>query len=79
MQSFPSIAAINWRGILTDDDVETLKHLAAQGMGDITPRALASDSPISRPGALQPPGSPYPGLHRKTCSRNSWRIISGTL
>lgn len=29
--------------ILTDDDVETLKHLASEGMGDNTMRALASD------------------------------------
>ncbi|MCA1407756.1 site-specific integrase [Ensifer sp. IC3342] len=29
--------------LLTDDDVETLKHLAAEGMGENTLRALASD------------------------------------
>ncbi|WP_081160667.1 site-specific integrase [Ensifer aridi] len=29
--------------LLTDDDVETLKHLASQGMGENTLRALASD------------------------------------
>src|SRR6202171_207081 len=29
--------------ILTDDDVETLKHLAREGMGENTLRALASD------------------------------------
>ena len=29
--------------ILTDDDVETLKHLASEGMGENTMRALASD------------------------------------
>ncbi|WP_412549895.1 site-specific integrase [Sinorhizobium meliloti] len=29
--------------LLTDDDVETLKHLASEGMGDNTLRALASD------------------------------------
>ncbi|MGH6810019.1 MAG: site-specific integrase [Ensifer adhaerens] len=29
--------------LLTDDDVATLKHLAAEGMGDNTLRALASD------------------------------------
>ncbi|NTF65784.1 site-specific integrase [Rhizobium rhizogenes] len=29
--------------LLTDDDVATLKHLASQGMGDNTLRALASD------------------------------------
>ncbi|WP_164923773.1 site-specific integrase [Sinorhizobium fredii] len=30
-------------GLLTDDDVATLKHLAAEGMGENTLRALASD------------------------------------
>jgi len=30
-------------GLLTDDDVATLKHLASEGMGDNTLRALASD------------------------------------
>jgi len=30
-------------GLLTDDDVATLRHLAKQGMGDNTLRALASD------------------------------------
>jgi integrase len=30
-------------GLLSDDDVATLKHLAKQGMGDNTLRALASD------------------------------------
>ena len=29
--------------LLTDDDVATLKHLASEGMGDNTMRALASD------------------------------------
>ncbi|MDW9543837.1 integrase, partial [Sinorhizobium meliloti] len=29
--------------LLTDDDVATLKHLAQEGMGDNTLRALASD------------------------------------
>ncbi|RVP52926.1 integrase, partial [Sinorhizobium meliloti] len=29
--------------LLTDDDVATLKHLASEGMGDNTLRALASD------------------------------------
>lgn len=30
-------------GLLTDDDVATLKHLASEGMGENTMRALASD------------------------------------
>jgi hypothetical protein len=29
--------------LLTDDDVETLKHLASEGMGENTLRALASN------------------------------------
>jgi hypothetical protein len=29
--------------LLTDDDIETLKHLALEGMGENTLRALASD------------------------------------
>lgn len=29
--------------LLTDDDVATLKHLAGEGMGENTLRALASD------------------------------------
>lgn len=29
--------------LLTDDDVETLRHLAKQGLGDNSLRALASD------------------------------------
>lgn len=29
--------------LLTDDDVATLKHLAPEGMGENTLRALASD------------------------------------
>src|SRR6202022_4976173 len=29
--------------VLTDDDVATLKHLASEGMGENTLRALASD------------------------------------
>ena len=29
--------------LLTDDDVETLKHLAREGMGENSLRALASD------------------------------------
>lgn len=52
--------------ILTDDDVETLKHLAREGMGENSLRALAS--PISRPGNSPPPPAPCPGR----CPRR-WR------
>ena len=34
--------------ILTDDDVATLKHLAREGMGENSLRALASDLGLSR-------------------------------
>lgn len=42
--------------LLTDDDAATLKHLAAEGTGENTLRALASDlEATSRPGASQRP------------------------
>lgn len=37
-------------GLLTDQDVETLRHLVNEGMGGNTLRALTSDSPTCRPG-----------------------------
>ena len=46
--------------ILTDDDVETLKHLASQGMGDNTLRALASDLAYLEAWAAAAIGSPLP-------------------
>ncbi|MDX0698402.1 tyrosine-type recombinase/integrase [Sinorhizobium medicae] len=39
--------------LLTDDDVATMKHLASEGMGENTLRALASD--LVLPGGLVPP------------------------
>lgn len=47
-------------GILTDDDVETLKHLAAQGMGDNTLRALASDLAYLEAWSLAATRNPLP-------------------
>ncbi|MBX9459682.1 MAG: tyrosine-type recombinase/integrase [Rhizobium sp.] len=47
-------------GILTDDDVETLKHLAAQGMGANTLRALASDLAYLEAWSLAATGTPLP-------------------
>lgn len=46
--------------ILTDDDVETLKHLASQGMGDNTLRALASDLAYLEAWATAAIGTPLP-------------------
>lgn len=46
--------------ILTDDDVETLKHLASEGMGDNTLRALASDLAYLEAWAAAAIGTPLP-------------------
>ena len=46
--------------ILTDDDVETLKHLAREGMGENTLRALASDLAYLEAWAQAATGSPLP-------------------
>ena len=46
--------------ILTDDDVETLKHLASEGIGDNTMRALASDLGYLEAWCLAATGSPLP-------------------
>jgi len=54
--------------LLTDDDVATLKHLASEGMGDNTMRALASDLAISKLSALSRPAVPFLGRRLKACS-----------
>lgn len=46
--------------ILTDDDVATLKHLASEGMGDNTLRALSSDLAYLEAWCLAATGSPLP-------------------
>jgi site-specific recombinase XerD len=46
--------------ILTDDDVATLKHLAREGMGENSLRALASDLAYLEAWALASIGSPLP-------------------
>ena len=46
--------------LLTDDDVATLKHLATQGMGDNTLRALASDLCYLEAWCFAATGSPLP-------------------
>lgn len=46
--------------LLTDDDVATLKHLAHNGMGDNTMRALASDLAYLETWCLAVTGTPLP-------------------
>jgi len=46
--------------LLTDDDVETLKHLAKEGMGENSLRALASDLGYLEAWALGATASPLP-------------------
>src|SRR5271157_2770217 len=46
--------------ILTDEDVATLKHLAKEGMGENSLRALASDLAYLEAWALAATGSPLP-------------------
>lgn len=47
-------------GILTDDDVETLRHLAREGMGENSLRALASDLGYLEAWCLAATGNPLP-------------------
>lgn len=53
--------------LLTDQDVETLRHLVNAGMGVNTLRALTSDLPIWRLGPSPQPALPFLGRHRKGC------------
>lgn len=46
--------------LLTDDDVATLKHLAREGMGDNTLRALASDLAYLEAWCYLATGTPLP-------------------
>jgi hypothetical protein len=46
--------------LLTDDDVETLKHLAREGMGENSLRALASDLAYLEAWADAAAGQPLP-------------------
>lgn len=54
--------------LLTDDDVATLKHLAKEGMGANTLRALASDLGYLEAWCELANGSPCPSRCRKICS-----------
>ncbi|MER9643207.1 site-specific integrase [Mesorhizobium sp. M0239] len=47
-------------GLLTDDDVETLRHLAKEGIGDNSLRALASDLGYLEAWSLAATGQPLP-------------------
>lgn len=51
----------------TDDDVATLKHLASEGMGDNTLRALASDLGYLETWCQPRPAVPSFGRRRKAC------------
>lgn len=52
--------------ILTDDDVETLRHLVNEGMGENTLRALASDLAYLEARSMAATGTPpYPSPHPK--------------
>src|ERR1700754_297340 len=46
--------------LLTDQDVETLRHLVNEGMGDNTLRALTSDLSYLQAWSLAATGSPLP-------------------
>jgi len=63
--------------ILTDDDVATLKHLARQGMGENSLRALASDLAYLEAWAQAATASPLPwpapeGLALKFVAHHLW-------
>jgi integrase len=63
--------------LLTDDDVATLKHLAREGMGDNTLRALASDLAYLEAWCGVATGSPLPwpapeGLLLKFVAHHLW-------
>jgi len=63
--------------ILTDDDVATLKHLAKEGMGENSLRALASDLGYLEAWALAATGAPLPwpaaeGLALKFVAQHLW-------
>ncbi|TJW00069.1 MAG: site-specific integrase [Mesorhizobium sp.] len=56
----PSDRRDNLAEILTDQDVETLKHLVNEGMGENTLRALTSDLAYLEAWSLAATGSPLP-------------------
>lgn len=65
-------------GILTDDDVETLRHLVNEGMGQNTLRALTSDLAYLEAWSMAATGSPLPfpapeALLLKFIAHHLWR------
>nr|WP_265975088.1 site-specific integrase [Brucella intermedia] len=65
-------------GILTDDDVETLRHLVNEGMGENTLRALTSDLAYLEAWSLAATGNPLPfpapeALLLKFIAHHLWR------
>ncbi len=63
--------------LLTDDDVETLKHLAREGMGENTLKDLASDLAYLEAWALAATGHPLPWPATKASFSSSSPITSG--
>ncbi len=66
--------------LLTDDDVATLKHLASEGMGDNTMRALASDLAYLEAWCSVATGSPLPwpapeSLLLKFVAHHLWNLV----
>lgn len=55
-------------GLLTDQDIETLRHLVNEGMGENTLRALTSDLAYLEAWSLAATGNPSPSRRRKPCS-----------
>jgi hypothetical protein len=63
--------------LLSDQDVETLRYLVNEGMGDNTLRALTSNLAHMQRGRWHQRAIPFPGRRRKHCSSNSSRITCG--
>ncbi|MBA8821862.1 hypothetical protein FHW00_004221 [Ochrobactrum sp. P6BSIII] len=69
-------------GILTDEDVETLRHLVNEGMGENTLRALTSDLAHLEAWSMAATGSPLPfpapeALLLKFVAHHLWRPLGG--
>ena len=64
--------------LLTDDDVETLKDLAREGMGKTPCTRSPPTWPNSRPGRPWLRERPCPGRPPRLWRSNSWRTTSGT-
>ncbi|MEJ5023078.1 site-specific integrase [Ochrobactrum vermis] len=82
LDAIASILPMNRRdmlaGILTDEDVETLRHLVKEGMGENTLRALTSDLAYLEAWSLAATGSPLPfpapeALLLKFIAHHLWR------